>query len=95
VRVGRRVVFKKKRAGNLLGTISPGEFLKNKIMGTILSITEKIHTTLLDGLYGGTCDGNIITIMYKDKTYECETNIGCNVVVTIKDGVATFQEIKN
>lgn len=68
----------------------------------ILSITEKIPhpATLPDGIYTGTWGGYIINIRYGDKYYELKTEegvrgIGIHVVVTIKDGVATFEELKN
>lgn len=68
----------------------------------ILSITEKIPhpATLPDGIYTGTWGGYIINIRYGDKYYELKTEegvrgIGIHVVVTIKDGVATFEQLKN
>ena len=71
-------------------------------MSKILEIREKVPqvTTLPDGFYNGTWGGYVIEVHYKGKTYELTTEqgvkgIGFKVVVTIKDGVATFDEIKN
>lgn len=71
-------------------------------MGKILKITEKVPkvTILPDGLYNGTWGGYGIELTYQGKTYELTTEegvrgVGIKVVVTIKDGVATFDEIKN
>ena len=71
-------------------------------MSKILEIREKVPqvTTLPDGLYNGTWGGYVIEVHYKRKSYELTTEqgvqgIGFKVVVTIKDGVATFDEIKN
>jgi hypothetical protein len=68
----------------------------------ILSISEKVPkvATLPDGLYLGTWGGYVIEINYKGKNYELTTEegvrgVGYKVVVNIKDGVATFDEIKN
>lgn len=61
----------------------------------ILSITEKVPqtTTLPDGKY-------IIELQYKGKYYELKTEegvrgIGFGVIVTIKNGEATFDSIDN
>ena len=71
-------------------------------MNKILKITEKVPqvATLPDGNYLGTWGGYIITINYKGKTYECEVEegvrgTGFKVMVTIKNGIATFTEIDN
>lgn len=71
-------------------------------MSKILEIREKVPkvTTLPDGLYNGTWGGYVIELTYLGKTYELTTEEGVRgmnikVVVTIKDGVATFNEIKN
>ncbi len=68
----------------------------------ILLIREKVPqvATLPDGSYQGLWGGYGIEIRYKDKTYELTTEegvrgMGIKVVVTVKDGVATFEEIKN
>lgn len=68
----------------------------------ILSITEKIPhpATLPNGIYTGTWGGYIINIRYGDKYYELKTEegvrgMGIHVVITIKDGIATFEELKN
>jgi hypothetical protein len=55
---------------------------------------------LPDGSYFGTWGGYVIELQYNGKTYELTTQegvrgIGFKVVVTIKDGVATFNELKN
>jgi hypothetical protein len=71
-------------------------------MSKILEIREKLPqiTTLPDGAYFGIWGGNCIDVSYKGKTYELTTEegvrgVGYKVVVTIKDGMATFNEIKN
>jgi hypothetical protein len=72
--------------------------MRNKIK----SITEKVPqvTTLPDGYYNGIWGGYVIEVNYKGKTFELETEegvrgIGIKVVVEIKDGVATFEEMKH
>lgn len=72
--------------------------MRNKVK----SIREKVPqvTTLPDGLYTGTWGGYNIDVIIEGKTYELETEegvrgMGIHVVVEIKDGVATFDEIKN
>lgn len=71
-------------------------------MSKILEIREKVPqiAMLPDGAYFGTWGGNIIDVSYKGKNYELTTEEGVRgfdikVVVNIKDGVATFNEIKN
>lgn len=71
-------------------------------MSKILEIREKVPkiTTLPDGSYSGTWGGYMIEVHYKGKTYELKTEegvrcMGFKVVVTIKDGVATFTELNN
>ena len=68
----------------------------------ILKITEKVpkETTLPDGIYQGIYGGNNIEIRFKDKTYDLRTEEGVRgngfkVIVTIKDGIATFEDLKN
>ena len=78
---------------------------KNNIDMRILEIKEKLpQTTLPDGSYFGVWGGSVIELDYKGKLYELTTEevtepyligIGYKVVVNIKDGVATFTEIKN
>jgi hypothetical protein len=75
---------------------------KKNIDMRILEIKEKVPqtTTLPDGSYFGTWGGSVIELDYKGKLYELTTEegvrgIGYKVVVNIKDGVATFTEIKN
>lgn len=71
-------------------------------MGNILSIKEKqpIDVVLPDGAYLGIWGGHAIELGFKGKTYELETDIGIKgigykAVVTVKDGVATYAEVKN
>jgi hypothetical protein len=71
-------------------------------MSKILEIREKVPQTAMlpDGSYSGTWGGNIIDLSYKGKNYELTTEegvrgMGIRVVVNVKDGVATFDEIKN
>ena len=68
----------------------------------ILSIKEKVPqtTTLPDGCYFGTWGGNVIAVAYKGTNYELTTEegvrgFGIKVIVNIKDGDATFTELKN
>ena len=72
--------------------------MKNKIV----SIIEKVPQTavLPDGYYIGTWEAFIIELSYKDKQYELRTEsgvrgVGIKVVVQIKDGIATFEELKS
>jgi hypothetical protein len=71
-------------------------------MNKIISITEKVpqKATLPDGNYSGVWGGYIIEVKFKDKTYELRTEegvrgVGFRVVVTITNGEATFEELKN
>lgn len=71
-------------------------------MGNITKITEKVpkEVTLEDGLYIGTYGGYTIEIVNKNRTYELTTEegvrgTGFKVVVTIKDGKVTFEDLKN
>ena len=71
-------------------------------MNEILEIKERTLklTHLPDGTYIGIWGGNIIELTYNNMSYELTTNegvrgIGFKVVVTVKDGVATYEEIKN
>jgi hypothetical protein len=68
----------------------------------VKAIREKkpVETKLPDGMYNGIWGGNIIDVSYDGKIYELETEegvrgIGYRVIVTIQDGVATFNECKN
>ena len=68
----------------------------------IIKITEKVpkEVKLPDGTYLGIWGGYIIEVKYNDKTYELITEegvrgIGFKVVVTIKDGIATFNSVNN
>jgi hypothetical protein len=71
-------------------------------MRKIKSITLKVpkETTLPNGIYTGIWGGYVIELNYNQKTYELITEegvkgIGIKVIVTIKDDVATFEELKN
>ena len=76
---------------------------KKENMGNkILSIEERkpVASTLPDGIYFGKWGGYMIIVQYNEKTYELKTEegvrgINISVVVSIKDGVATFEEAKN
>jgi hypothetical protein len=68
----------------------------------IRAIREKrpVETTLPDGIYIGKWGGYVIELNHKGKTYELETvegirGVGISVVVTIKEGKATFEEAAN
>ncbi len=71
-------------------------------MGKVLSIKEKqpVDVSLPDGVYLGVWGGHVIELGFKGKTYELESDIGVKgfgykVVVTVTDGEATYQEVKN
>ena len=71
-------------------------------MNKITKITEKLPqpATLPDGIYQGIYGGYNIEIRFKDKTYDLRTEEGVRgngfkVIVTIKDGIATFEDLKN
>ena len=105
----KHLLFNTKYIDSYLSTnfeLMPEDFTptnnKNKIDMRILEIKEKVPqtTTLPDGSYFGIWGGSVIELDYKGKTYELTTEegvrgIGYKVVVNIKDGVATFTEIKN
>ena len=68
----------------------------------ILSITERVPhpSELPDGAYIGTWGGYIITLTYGNRQYELRTQegvrgVGIRVVITIKDGQGSFEEVKN
>lgn len=68
----------------------------------ILSIKEKVPTItkLPNGIYTGVWGGYIIDVIFNNKSYELTTEdgvrgIGIKVIVTIEDGIATFNELKN
>ena len=68
----------------------------------ILKITERLPqiTSLPDGNYIGKWGGYVIEVRHRDRVYECKTEDGVrgfniNVMVTVKDGVATFVEVNN
>lgn len=71
-------------------------------MMRITKITEKVpkDVVLSDGKYMGTWGGYVIEVRYNGKTYELTTEegirgIGVKVVVTVANGVATFEQINN
>jgi len=71
-------------------------------MGKIKEIKIKVPTitSLPDGVYSGILGGYCIELTFQDKVYELTTDegvrsIGYKVVVTIKDGVGTFETLKN
>ena len=68
----------------------------------IVKITEKVpkEVILEDGIYAGVWGGYIIEVNFKGKTYELTTEegvrgMGFKVAVTITDGVAVFETLKN
>ena len=68
----------------------------------VIAITEKVPkvTTIPDGLYIGKWGGYVIEVKSKDKAFELQTEEGVrgidiNVVVTVKDGVATFETVNS
>lgn len=71
-------------------------------MNKILEITEMKPqpATLPDGKYIGSWGGFLITVDYNSRTYTLKTErgvkgFGVKVLVTVLDGVATFEEFKN
>ena len=71
-------------------------------MNKILKIEEKapVATTLPDGYYTGILGGYVIEVKYKDKYYQLTVEegirgVGFRVVVIIKDGEATYEDLKN
>ena len=72
--------------------------MENKIK----SIKEKVPqiTTLPDGFYNGIWGGYIIQVQYNGRNFELETEEGVRgsgfkVVVQVKNGVASFEEINS
>ena len=68
----------------------------------IISITERVPqvATIPDGIYTGTWGRKIIEVTYLGKVYNLKTEegvrgMGIRVMVCIKEGVATFEELKN
>ncbi len=68
-------------------------------MGKIVSVKELVPTesSLPDGTYSGIWGGYNIDVKHKGKTYQLKTDVGVrgmgfNVVVTVVDGVATFND---
>jgi ribosomal protein L11 len=71
-------------------------------MNNITEISIKVPevTSVPDGNYSGTWGGYIINVKIKDKEYQMKTEKGVRginipVVVTVKDGKATFVELNN
>jgi len=68
----------------------------------IISISRKVpkEEILPDGVYIGTWGGYTIILTYKKIQYELKTKEGVRgfnikVIVTVKDGIATFIEAQN
>lgn len=71
-------------------------------MGKITQITEKKPhaATLPDGIYIGSWGGYVIElhhqgIIYELKTEEGVRGSGIKVVVTINNGIATYEQVSN
>lgn len=71
-------------------------------MGKITKITQRVpqETILPDGNYQGTWGGSIIVVHHDQKEYHLTTDegvrgMGFRVVVSIKDGKGTFEDLKN
>lgn len=71
-------------------------------MKEIISITEKVpqEVKLPDGEYLGTWGGYVIDLHLDGKQYQLSTRegvkgIGIKVVVTVKDGKASFKILNN
>ena len=71
-------------------------------MGKITTIYEKVPqvTTLPDGYYIGMWTGNVIEVNYKAKWYSLQTEERyyggeISVVVSIEDGIMSFEELNN
>lgn len=67
---------------------------------TKISIKVPKEAVLPDGIYAGVWGGYVITLNYDKKIYELATKDGVRgmdikVVVTVKDGIPTFETIKN
>ncbi len=71
-------------------------------MGKITKVVIKVpkEVTLPDGIYTGIWGDYVIDVRYADKIYELTTEegvrgMGFRVMVTMKDGVGTYEDIKN
>lgn len=71
-------------------------------MGKILKIEEDVPqiVALPDGTYTGEWGGYIIKLYHQGKTYNLTTEVGVKgmgikVVVTITNGVATYEQLSN
>jgi hypothetical protein len=71
-------------------------------MKKVLSIQEKLpkQVTMPDGIYLGNWSGHEISVSVGKRNFDLTTDegvrgINVTVVVTIKDGEATFEEINN
>lgn len=67
---------------------------------TSIRVKEPKETELPDGIYTGSWGGYTIEVYYNKKTYELTTEegvrgAGFKVIVIIKNGIATFKEVKN
>lgn len=67
---------------------------------TGISIKVPKEAALPDGVYTGSWGGYVITLNYDKKVYELATKDGVRgmdikVIVTVKDGISTFETIKN
>lgn len=65
-------------------------------------VEEKLMqiTVLPDGIYNGVWSGNVIDLKVGIKEYELTTEIGVKginikVIIEVKNGIATFDTIKN
>ena len=72
--------------------------MSNEITEINVKVPRKAE--LPDGIYTGTWGGSIITLRYQDVWYELKTKEGVRgmnipVVVTIKNSIATFDQLKN
>lgn len=72
--------------------------MSNKILS--ITLAQPKETTLPDGIYVGKYGGYVIELNYQDKKYELRTEegvrgVGFNVIVAIKDGIATFEIVNN
>ena len=83
-----------------LNVLGVNLILETKIMeNKVISIKVKVpkETTLPDGYYKGSWCGSCITMTYNQRQYELVTEEGirgrCDVVIEVKDGNVTFDEI--
>jgi hypothetical protein len=74
----------------------------NNMSNKILNITERVPRPVIlpDGKYVGTWGGSLIVIRFEKVEYELKTEegvrgINIGVVVSIVDGIGTFELLKN